>query len=503
MRDQIKAIQNEVRSLRIAQQQSGEQPDQRTMVAKRNQVARLEGILKTVDEKGKPFTYGMGVQDGEPVNSHVLMLGDVEQKAQLVERGFLEFLSDVPTEEIKPNSSGRRELSHWIGSKDNPLTARVMVNRVWMHLMGAPLMDSPNNWGLSSQPPANPELLDTLAVKFMDQDWSVKKLIREIVLSQTYQRASTFDKENYKTDPDNKTLWRANPRQLDAESLRDAMLAVSSLLNTERPLGSEIAKVGDAKIGRIVDKSSFEKLNVHRSVYLPILRDSVPESLALFDFADPNSPNSKRETTNVPSQSLYLMNNDYVTYLSQHMAIELSKEHKTTIDQVRHAFLTVYGRVATKEEIKLSGEFFKRYSQVAVALPGDVDESETTSSRRKRIESFRNQRLRRGMRPDGAQLSRPTDGPFQFVSSPVGVQGKQDKAKQKQGAEQSNRATQRLERMKRAMGMQDSTDRAERGARLAAKMNSQLPKLKLSKDQQILAVFCQSLMASAEFRILD
>ena len=130
MQNQIKSIQDDIRSLRIAQKNSGERPDQRTMVAKRNQIARLEGILKTVDEKGKPFTYGMGVQEGEPVNSHVLLLGDVEQKAQIVERGFLEFLNDVPAKKIKPDSSGRRELAQWIGSKDNPLTARVMVNRV-------------------------------------------------------------------------------------------------------------------------------------------------------------------------------------------------------------------------------------------------------------------------------------------------------------------------------------------------------------------------------------
>ena len=499
MQNQIKSIQDDIRSLRNAQKNGGERPDQRTMVAKRNQIARLEGILKTVDKKGKPFTYGMGVQEGDPVNSHVLLLGDVEQKAQIVERGFLEFLNDVPAKKIKPDSSGRRELAQWIGSKDNPLTARVMVNRIWMHLMGAPLMDTPNNWGLSSQPPANPELLDVLAVKFMASDWSVKTLIREIVLSQTYQRASTFDKKNYRTDPDNKSLWRANPRQLDAESLRDAMLAVSSLLKTERPLGSEIAKVGDAKIGRIVDKSSFEQLNVHRSVYLPILRDSVPDSLALFDFADPNSTKAKRETTNVPSQSLYLMNNDYVTYLSQHMAIELSKEHKTTIDQVRHAFLTVYGRVATREEIKLSSEFFKRYSQVAVALPGD--DSETGSRLRswsERRERFQNQRRQRGMRPDGAQLSVPTDEMFQFVST------QQDKDKPKQDADDRTDRIQRLNKLKEAMEKRGlSVDRTQLAERIAAKMKSQLPTLKLTKEQQILAAFCQSLMASAEFRILD
>jgi len=149
MRQRIQDTKQEMRSLRIASKKEGaEAPLQRTMIAKRNLIGRLEGLLKTVDDSGKPFTFGMGVLDGEPVNSHVLLQGDVEQKAQVVERGFLQVLSDVPAKTIKPESSGRRELAQWIGSKENPLTARVMVNRVWMHLIGAPLMEP----GIARQP---------------------------------------------------------------------------------------------------------------------------------------------------------------------------------------------------------------------------------------------------------------------------------------------------------------------------------------------------------------
>lgn len=496
IKKRIEDIQQQVRDIRTAQRAGGPAPEQRTMVQLRNQIGRYQGMLKTVDENGKPFTYGMGVQDGEVVDAHVLLAGEVEQKAQVVERGFLQILDSVPSKEIKSKSSGRRELAHWINSKENPLTARVMVNRVWMHLIGAPLMDSPNNWGLSSLPPANPELLDNLAIKFMANDWSVKKLIREIVLSQTYQRASTFDKSNFKIDPENKSLWRANPRQLDAESLRDAMLAISSLLKTERPLGSEVAAIGDAKIGRVFDKNSFKKLNVHRSVYLPIVRDSVPDSLALFDFADPNATQAQREATNVPSQSLYLMNNDYVTYLSQHMAVELSKQHQSTIDQVRHAFLAAYGRVATNEEIELSREFFKQYSPVAVALPGNAasEESSRRPGYRRGKRGSSGQGFNRGKR-DGAQAE-PASNRLHFVSkSSVQEKGK----KEQQGADGGTAKT-----SKRRMGMQRmlGTDRVQAfKARMQEKQ--QLPSLKLTKEQQVLAAFCQSLMASAEFRILN
>jgi len=318
----------------------------------------------------------------------------------------------------------------------------------------------------------------------MANDWSVKNLIREIVLSQTYQRASSFDADNYELDPENNSLWRANPRQLDAESLRDAMLVASQLLNSKRPLGSEVAKIGDVKIGRIVDKSSFKKLNVHRSVYLPILRDSIPESLALFDFADPNATKARREATNVPSQSLYLMNNEYVTYLSQHMALELSKEHETTIDQVRHAFLAVYGRAATREEARLSIRFFKQYSQVVLGRPGDAGDQEPNFRRRNRNgrQSFPNQKSRSDQQSEI-----------------------QERRKQRAAGENrfGERLGERLKKAKEAKAARDLKDGGQRGARLASRMTSQLPKLTLSKEQQVLATFCQSLLASAEFRILN
>ncbi len=465
IQDKINSIQNEIRSIRrAANSAGGEKPDQRTMVAKRNQIGRLQGLLKTVDDRGKPYTYAMGVQDREVVDAHVLLGGDVEQKAQVVSRGFLQVLSDIPSEKIKSESSGRRELAKWIGNKENPLTARVMVNRIWMHLLGAPIMESPNNWGLSSMPPSNPELLDNLAVKFMANGWSIKTLIREIVLSATYRRASTFHQDNYHVDPDNRSFWRTNARQLDAEALRDAMLAVSGLLEPDRPYASEVAKVGDVKIGRTIDKNSFKKLNVHRSVYLPILRDAVPDALALFDFADPNSTRSKRETTNVPAQSLYLMNNDYVTYLSQRMAIKLSQTHRTTKEQICNAFLEIYGRPATDGEIELSRHFVDQYR--VIAEPPRAPSRSDSSSRTVR----KNRNNNKSANGDGKRAGKN-----------ITSKGRRNRRK----------------------GTQDSMGDFPRRLRRQSDSYSQLPALKLTKDQQVLAVLCQSLLASAEFRIVD
>ena len=208
MRDRAKSIKTEMNEIRLAARKKGERPIQRQMVAMRNQIAKLDGILGTLDENGKPRTYAMGARDGdEPADTNVLLRGDVEMQAQKVKRGFLQVLSDVPAAKIASNSSGRRELAKWLTAKENPLTARVMVDRIWLHLFGEALQRSPNNWGTSAVQPKQAELLDHLAVRFMENNWSTKSLIREIVLSKAYQRSSKFDEKNYDADPDNELLW--------------------------------------------------------------------------------------------------------------------------------------------------------------------------------------------------------------------------------------------------------------------------------------------------------
>jgi len=361
------------------------------------------------------------------VNAQVLVRGDVEMPAQEVERGFLQVLDAVGKASIKPGRSGRRELAEWLTSKENPLTARVVVNRIWMHLLGDPLMGSPNNWGTTGQKPTHPVLLDYLAVRFMENEWSIKSVIREIVLSKTCQRSSGFDRRNYEADPDNRLLWRANPRQLDAESLRDSTLVLSGNLDLERPHGSEVAEVGDKRVGRTVDPTSFSQDNHHRSVYLPILRDSLPESLALFDFADPSVTTPQRDATNVPSQSLFLMNNPFVTEQARAMATNLADQFNTTEQRVRHAFLLAYGRTATTAEVQTSVQFFKRF------LPEARKNSTGPAT-----QPFRN---------------RPNQG----------------------------------------------TRRRPFGQRNRGAANQQT----LTPEQQTLMAFCQGLMASAEFRILN
>ena len=242
-----------------------------------------------------------------------------------------------------------------------------MVNRVWMHLMGSGIVASVDNFGATGSRPSHPELLDHLALQFIDDGWSVKKLIREIVLSRTYQLSSEFDSTAFTTDPENALRWRADKRRLDAEALRDAILAVSGTLETKPPYGSVIAEQSRNLLGgRFADIAGIDAKSPHRSVYLPIIRTQVPDSLDLFDFADPSMVMGKRETTTVPSQALFLMNSGFVRAQAEAMARRLIENDKIKQGQkAGAAFYLVYGRPPTEEEMRKTGIFFKKFYEMA------------------------------------------------------------------------------------------------------------------------------------------
>lgn len=330
----------------------------------RNQIQVLQAKLDGIAEGGQLKTFAMGVQaTDKPTDAAVLIRGEVDKPAQTVERGFVQVLHHESTPSIRPDRNGRRELAEWITSKDNALTARVMANRVWLHLFGRGIVNTPDNFGVTGEAPTHPELLDYLAVRFMDLDWSVKSLIREIVLSRTYQMSSEFDSADYAQDPENKYLWRANQRRLDAEAIRDSMLAVSGRLDLTRPRGSPIAEVGDVRIGIRINEDTLNRPEDFRSVYLPVVRDVVPEALNLFDFAEPDVVRGTRESTNVPSQALYLMNNPFVIDQAKAMGQRLMRDYSTPIERVRAGFQQAYGRAPTKAEMESTAKFFRAFAK--------------------------------------------------------------------------------------------------------------------------------------------
>ncbi|MCI0462315.1 MAG: DUF1549 and DUF1553 domain-containing protein, partial [Gemmataceae bacterium] len=256
----------------------------------------------------------MGAREGRPADTQVCIRGETRRPGETVTRGFITIASPggkAPAVSNR-NQSGRMELAQWIASPDNPLTARVAVNRLWVHLFGEGIVRSVDNFGSLGEKPSHPELLDYLAARLVENGWSLKKTIREIVLSRTYQLASTHSAVNYKADPDNVLRWRMSPRRLEAEAIRDAILSVSGRLVVNPPARSLAAgapgkKMNAKKAGMVAFDTN------HRGVYLPILRNYLPEVLDLFDAANPSLVVGKREVTTVPAQALFLMNSTFAT----------------------------------------------------------------------------------------------------------------------------------------------------------------------------------------------
>ncbi|HYF35544.1 MAG TPA: DUF1553 domain-containing protein, partial [Prosthecobacter sp.] len=275
---------------------------------------------------------------------------------------------------IPANGSGRRELAEWMLAETHPLTARVMVNRVWQWLFGEGLVNTPDNFGTTGGKPANQALLDTLAVKFRESGWSVKGLIREIVLSRAYQLSSEHDEKNFTADPENELIWRMSKRRLDAESMRDAILAVSGQLDLEPKPGSPIAERGNGPIGvfkqfpnaGIPEEQLVEAgiLTNARSVYLPIARGMVPDALAIFDFAAPGFVSGRREVTNVPEQALFMLNSPTLATAAQKLAERVLAAHPGTPSlpqRVQFAYGLVFSRSPSEAERQAAYDFFSNF----------------------------------------------------------------------------------------------------------------------------------------------
>lgn len=293
----------------------------------------------------------MGVQEGRPTDSRVLVRGEIDQPAESVARGFVQVMNNGAAPTIPSTASGRLELAEWMTSTANPLTARVAVNRIWMQLFGDGLVRTPDNFGATGEKPSHPELLDALSLQFMHDGWSVKKLVRSLILSRTYQLSSTVERMAMEADPDNRLLWRATPRRLDAEALRDSILAVSGNLDLAPAQGSAVSAVGDGYIGKGIRPESFTNYQTtKRSLYLPVVRDFVPEVLDVFDFAEPSLVVAERDVTNVPSQALYLMNNAFVRTQAAAMAKRIAAAPIADSQRIAYAYQLALGRVPTEAE---------------------------------------------------------------------------------------------------------------------------------------------------------
>lgn len=356
--------------------ETGKSRKRRSPKGLRSEQGELQTKLDSIDKRGVVKEFGMGMQDrNAPVNASILVRGEVDSPAQQVSRGFLQIMNHG-SQRIPMNHSGRLELAQWLASRENPLTARVLVNRFWDKLFGRGLVSTTNNFGMSGMAPTHPELLDNLAVQFIDDGWSVKKLIRSLVLTRTYQASSRFNADNYASDPDNTLLWRATPRRLDAEAIRDAMLAVTGQLDVTRPSRSRVNEAGDIELGRKSSPNLMIDLPPVRSVYLPAVRDGLPKIIQLFDGADNNVVTGHRDATNVVGQALYLMNSPFILEQADIFAEQLQQNFDSPNGRIKSAFLKAYGRPATTDEMQSTIRFYQRFVPAAIKEAGDHQQAE-------------------------------------------------------------------------------------------------------------------------------
>ena len=316
--------------------------------------------LDAYEADGSPKQFATCVLErGQPRDSALLLRGEVQKPGDIVPRG-LPMLADGGL--VIEEGSGRRELADWVAASENPLTARVIVNRVWLHLFGQGLVATPDNFGLSGQAPTHPALLDHLATHFVKEGWSVKKLIRELMTSRVYALSTGHDAKNFEADPDNTLLWRMTPRRLDAESIRDAMLLTAGKLDLTPPTGSAVAMYGEGYVTGVQTKvrGALDQVSMNRSVYLPVMRNAPLESLALFDMAAGSTVTGQRPQTTVPAQSLYLLNSGYVMKMAEFAAQRLLTERpKSEPHRVKLAYERIFNRTPTDAEIEAALAFVK------------------------------------------------------------------------------------------------------------------------------------------------
>jgi len=308
----------------------------------------------------------MGVKDAlRIVDSKVALAGDVHKLGPAVPRGLVQVLSQPGARVTMPKQqSGRLELARWIAAKENPLTARVMANRVWSHLFGRGIVGTVDNFGKMGDKPTHPELLDYLAVRFMDQGWSTKKLIREIVLSKAYQRSSAHVEKTFLADPMNELFWRQNRQRLEVEAMRDALLQISGRLQVNPPPGSPTLQIprgtpiqtnARARRGKAGDPA--EQMP-YRSIYVPVLRSALPPMYETFDFPEPSETHGTREVTTVSTQALFLLNNPFVLQQADLAADRLLGAPQTTnAARIRQAYREVLARNPDAKESALALKF--------------------------------------------------------------------------------------------------------------------------------------------------
>jgi hypothetical protein len=317
----------------------------------RTELKRLREELAGLEKSAPQLPAAMGVAEGKVTDVPVFLRGDHLKPGKTVPRQVPVVLAGASAPTFDAQHSGRFELARWLVRPDHPLTARVMVNRIWRWHFGQGIVPTPDNFGLLGEAPVNPPLLDWLALRFIESKWSIKAMHRMIMLSSTYQMSAAADAKAALVDPENRLNWRANVRRLEAEAIRDNLLAVSGLL--DRSMGGSLLHVKNRDY--FFDHTSKDTTRYdsrRRSLYLPVVRNNVYDVFQLFDFPDPAVANGDRATTTVATQALFFMNSEWVAQLCEEWAAALVKDDQLDdAGRVDRIYRKAYARPATAKEV--------------------------------------------------------------------------------------------------------------------------------------------------------
>ena len=339
------------------------------------QIARQK-LTKAEQDLGglkDPAAYGSvtyGLRESKKIaDTTIRIRGEAEKQGPTVPRGFLSVIEYPGQPKVNPSQSGRLELAQWLTSDQNPLTQRVIVNRIWQHLFQQGLVTSVDNFGVSGDRPSHPELLDYLAREFVQGGWSVKKLVRTIVLSHTYRLSADGSAANLAVDPANRLVWRHTPRRLDAEEIRDAMLATAGKLKRTRPEASPASRFKVIEIGNTSPEAKrlheAALASEHRSLFLPLVRGITPRALEVFDFAEQGMVTGSRDSTTVPTQALYLLNDPFVRMQGRNFASRLlSNAEQSDPDRVQQAYQFAFNRPATEIEVGRVLSYLEEFTEM-------------------------------------------------------------------------------------------------------------------------------------------
>jgi cytochrome c553 len=343
---QCAEAQNEIARLRRENQTDLKPTQQRRKILEENYnlsssayfAAAADAVVMAVTDRTPPMDIAVRIR------------GEVQQLGAQVPRDVLTIIKPLVSATMPVDSSGRLQLARWIASPDNPLTARVAVNRAWSKLFGVGIVATGDNFGLQCEEPAHAALLDNLALRFVQEGWSLRTLLRELVLSRTYRQGSQEnDPRGADVDGMNQLLWHFPRRRLEAEAIRDAVLVVSGRLDFDRPAGSPVGQLGTMELTAGANVKAILEANRNRSVYLPLVRGHVPEMLRLFDQADPNLIVPQRDVTGTPPQALYLMNSTFMLENAEQLATRLLTE-RSDAERVDLLYRLTLGRAATSAE---------------------------------------------------------------------------------------------------------------------------------------------------------